>query len=61
MTRQLTASIPIYRQCLRALQGVDELVDQVDAQLETAGVLDDTYVIYSSDVVTHKLTMGRLL
>ncbi|KAF2772745.1 Arylsulphatase [Teratosphaeria nubilosa] len=52
-----------YRQRLRALQGVDELVEQVVQQLEKAGVLDDTYIIYSSDngyhVGQHRLPPGK--
>lgn len=52
-----------YRQRLRALQAVDELVETLVLQLEAAGVLDDTYVVYSSDngfhVGQHRLPPGK--
>ncbi|KAI0876424.1 arylsulfatase-like protein [Hypoxylon argillaceum] len=38
-----------YVQRLRALQSVDELVDRVIRRLEDFGILDNTYVIYSTD------------
>ncbi|TKY88081.1 hypothetical protein EX895_003177 [Sporisorium graminicola] len=38
-----------YRDRLRALQSVDELVDAILRKAEQLGVLDDTYVIYTSD------------
>ncbi|KAF3765633.1 hypothetical protein M406DRAFT_88476 [Cryphonectria parasitica EP155] len=52
-----------YRQRLRALQAVDELVEKLIAQLDEAGVLDDTYVVYSSDngfhIGQHRLPPGK--
>ncbi|KAH8660228.1 alkaline-phosphatase-like protein [Xylariales sp. PMI_506] len=52
-----------YRQRLRALQAVDELVDQLVARLEGAGLLDDTYIIYTSDngyhLGQHRLPPGK--
>lgn len=52
-----------YRQRLRALQAVDELVEKLIVQLEEAGVLDDTYVIFSSDngyhIGQHRLPPGK--
>lgn len=52
-----------YRQRLRALQAVDELVEKLVVQLDEAGVLDDTYVVYSSDngfhVGQHRLPPGK--
>lgn len=52
-----------YRQRLRALQAVDELVDKLVEQLGEAGVLEDTYVLYSSDngfhVGQHRLPPGK--
>ncbi|KAI3393250.1 hypothetical protein diail_4539 [Diaporthe ilicicola] len=52
-----------YRQRLRALQAVDELVEKLIAQLDEAGVLDDTYVIFSSDngfhLGQHRLPPGK--
>ncbi|KAI0157877.1 putative arylsulfatase [Hypoxylon sp. FL1284] len=38
-----------YRQRLRALQAVDEMVEGLVERLEEHGVLDDTYIVYSSD------------
>lgn len=53
-----------YRQRLRALQAVDELVEKLVVQLEDAGVLDDTYVIFSSDngfhLGQHRLPPGKM-
>jgi N-acetylglucosamine-6-sulfatase len=52
-----------YRQRLRALQAVDELVEQIIRRLDSAGVLDDTYIIYSSDngyhAGHHRLPPGK--
>lgn len=52
-----------YRQRLRALQAVDELIEKVVLQLDEAGILDDTYVIFSSDngfhVGQHRLPPGK--
>ncbi|KAJ5229055.1 hypothetical protein N7489_009763 [Penicillium chrysogenum] len=38
-----------YRQRLRALQGVDELVDNLITHLEKSGKIDNTFIIYTSD------------
>ncbi|GAB7359180.1 hypothetical protein MBLNU230_g5247t1 [Neophaeotheca triangularis] len=52
-----------YRQRLRSLQGVDELVEQVVTQLDDAGILDDTYIFFSSDngfhFGQHRLPPGK--
>ena len=52
-----------HRQRLRALQGVDELVEQIINQLDKAGVLEDTYIIYTSDngfhIGQHRLPPGK--
>ncbi|KAI1422147.1 alkaline-phosphatase-like protein [Xylaria sp. FL1777] len=52
-----------YRQRLRALQAVDELVDGLVARLEAHGILDDTYIVYSSDngfhIGQHRLQPGK--
>ncbi|KAF5564116.1 arylsulfatase [Fusarium phyllophilum] len=52
-----------YRARLQALQGVDEIVEQVIKQLEDAGILDETYIIYSSDngyhLGQHRLPPGK--
>ncbi|UPL00082.1 hypothetical protein LCI18_011016 [Fusarium solani-melongenae] len=53
----------LYCQRLRALQGVDELIEEVVLQLEDAGVLDDTYIIFTSDngyhLGQHRLPPGK--
>lgn len=52
-----------YRARLQALQSVDELVEQVTKQLEDAGLLNETYIIYSSDngfhLGQHRLPPGK--
>lgn len=42
-----------YRLRLRALQAVDELVDGVFQRLEKLGLLENTYIIYSSGMSIH--------
>lgn len=52
-----------YRARLQALQAVDEIIEQVVTQLDDAGLLDDTYIIYSSDngfhLGQHRLPPGK--
>lgn len=52
-----------YRQRLRALQGVDELVDGVFKKLEEYDLLDNTYVFYTTDngyhIGQHRLQPGK--
>ncbi|KAL2819851.1 Six-hairpin glycosidase-like protein [Aspergillus cavernicola] len=52
-----------YRQRLRSLQAVDELIDSLITRLEHSGQLDNTYVIYSSDngfhIGHHRLPPGK--
>lgn len=52
-----------YRQRLRALQAVDEMVDGVFVRLAQYGILDNTYVFYSSDngfhIGQHRLQPGK--
>ncbi|KAK3321998.1 alkaline-phosphatase-like protein [Apodospora peruviana] len=54
-----------YRQRLRALQSVDELVDGVFARLEANGLLDNTFVFYTTDngyhIGQHRLQPGKEL
>ncbi len=38
-----------YRSRLRALQSVDEMVDSLVRRLEAAGIMDNTYIVYSTD------------
>ncbi|KAJ3031515.1 hypothetical protein HDV00_008255 [Rhizophlyctis rosea] len=52
-----------YRQRLRGLQAVDELLDNVVKKLEEKGVLDNTYIFYSTDngyhIGHHRLNAGK--
>ncbi|KAK4124278.1 Arylsulphatase [Parathielavia appendiculata] len=52
-----------YRQRLRTLQSVDELVDSVVTRLAQHGLLDDTYLFYTSDngfhIGQHRLQPGK--
>ncbi|KAF2704668.1 Arylsulphatase [Pleomassaria siparia CBS 279.74] len=52
-----------YRQRLRALQGVDEIVDGIVSRLEQHGVLDNTYIVYSADngyhIGQHRMQPGK--
>lgn len=52
-----------YRQRLRVLQSVDELVDGVFRKLEAYGLLENTYVFYTSDngyhIGQHRLQPGK--
>ncbi|KAL2194099.1 alkaline-phosphatase-like protein [Corynascus similis CBS 632.67] len=52
-----------YRQRLRTLQSVDELVDAVVHRLEQLGVLDNTYIFYTTDngyhIGQHRLQPGK--
>ncbi|KAH8426495.1 sulfatase family protein [Aspergillus melleus] len=52
-----------YRQRLRALQGVDELVDGLITRLEQSGKMNNTFIIYTSDngfhISQHRLPPGK--
>lgn len=52
-----------YRQRLRSLQGVDELVDQLITRLERSGKINNTFIIYTSDngfhISQHRLPPGK--
>ncbi|KAI0849086.1 putative arylsulfatase [Daldinia vernicosa] len=52
-----------YRQRLRSLQAVDELVDGLVQRLEAYDILDNTYFVYSSDngyhIGQHRLQPGK--
>ncbi|KAF2008124.1 arylsulfatase-like protein [Amniculicola lignicola CBS 123094] len=52
-----------YRSRLRALQGVDEIVDGVFQRLEKYGLLDNTYIFYSTDngyhIGQHRMQPGK--
>ncbi|KAF2864022.1 arylsulfatase [Piedraia hortae CBS 480.64] len=57
------ANDDFYRNRLRALQAVDEIVENVVKRLEAAGQLDNTYIFYSSDngyhIGQHRLPPGK--
>ncbi|KAL2864112.1 sulfatase family protein [Aspergillus lucknowensis] len=52
-----------YRDRLRSLQAVDEMVDGIFQRLEELGILENTYVVYSSDngfhIGQHRLQPGK--
>lgn len=52
-----------YRRRLQALQAVDDLVNGTVARLEKHGILDNTYIIYSTDngyhIGQHRLQPGK--
>ena len=52
-----------YRSRLRALQAVDEIIEGVIDRLDDYGILDNTYVIYTTDnryhVSQHRLQPGK--
>jgi arylsulfatase A-like enzyme len=52
-----------YRSRLRALQSVDELVESLVLRLEEYGILDNTYIVYTSDngfhIGQHRLGPGK--
>lgn len=55
----------VYRTRLQALQGIDEIIEDVIAKLEAKGVLDNTYVIFTSDngyhLGQHRMPGGKSL
>ncbi|KAM0813083.1 putative Sulfatase N-terminal domain-containing protein [Seiridium cardinale] len=54
-----------YRARIQCLQGIDEIINDVVAKLEEKGVLDNTYLIYTSDngyhIGTHRMPGGKAL
>lgn len=48
---------------LRSLQAVDEMIEAFVEKLDDAGVLDETYIIYSTDngfhISSHRMTPGK--
>ncbi|KAB8416331.1 hypothetical protein FH972_024851 [Carpinus fangiana] len=52
-----------YRQRLRSLQSVDEMVEQLVHRLDKHGVLDNTYIVYTSDngyhIGNHRMQPGK--
>ncbi|CAK3963480.1 related to ARS-1 arylsulfatase [Lecanosticta acicola] len=52
-----------YRQRLRSLQAVDEMIDELVQRLEKAGILEETYIFFSTDngyhIGQHRLQPGK--
>jgi len=52
-----------YRARLQALQAVDELIENIVTRLEDHGVLDNTYIVYTTDngfhISQHRLNPGK--
>ncbi|KAI9373875.1 alkaline-phosphatase-like protein [Aspergillus egyptiacus] len=64
LTEKEIEYIDEYQRCrLRALQSVDEMVEMLITRLEEAGVLDNTYIFYSTDngyhVGQHAMQPGK--
>ncbi|KAF3011454.1 hypothetical protein E8E14_002409 [Neopestalotiopsis sp. 37M] len=61
----ITALDTWYKARIQALQGIDEIIDDVVAKLEDKGVLDNTYLIYTSDngyhLGQHRMPRGKAL
>ena len=59
----IDANDHFYRNRLRTIQSVDEIVDGVLSRLEKYGILDDTYIIFTSDngyhIGQHRLQPGK--
>jgi arylsulfatase A-like enzyme len=59
----ITYNDHLYRQRLRSLQAVDEIVEDVTKKLEEHNILDNTYIFYSSDndyhIGQHRLPPGK--
>ncbi|KAI0534000.1 arylsulfatase [Xylaria digitata] len=55
----------LYRARAQSLLGVDDIVEDVIAKLEEKGILDNTYVIYTSDngwhIGNHRVAAGKSL
>lgn len=52
-----------FRQRIRALQGVDEIIEDVVNKLEEKGILDTTYIIFTTDngyhIGNHRIPAGK--
>ncbi|KAI0137520.1 arylsulfatase [Xylariales sp. AK1849] len=62
---QLAAADVHYRARVQCLQGIDEIIEDVIKKLEEKGLLDNTYVIYTSDngyhIGNHRVPAGKSL
>ncbi|KAK7993919.1 MFS transporter [Apiospora arundinis] len=63
-TSQATSDMA-FRYQAQALQGLDEIIEDVVAMLDASGALDNTYVIYTSDngyhIGQHRIPCGKAL
>lgn len=61
--RVLDANNEVYRARLRVIAGLDDMVSDLIARLEKHGILDNTYIIYTTDngyhIGQHRLGPGK--
>ncbi|KAI8631874.1 arylsulfatase [Xylariaceae sp. FL1651] len=62
---QINATDELFRKRIQGLQGVDEIIEDVVALLGDLGILDNTFIVYSSDngyhLGNHRLPHGKTL
>ncbi|KAJ5114357.1 alkaline-phosphatase-like protein [Penicillium alfredii] len=62
-SKTLKENDDVYRRRLQALQAVDDMVENTVAKLKEHNMLDNTYIIYTSDngfhISQHRLTPGK--
>ncbi|KAF2736426.1 alkaline phosphatase-like protein [Polyplosphaeria fusca] len=60
---QISRADEFYRTRIQAIQGIDEIVEDVIKKLDAAGQLENTYIIYTSDngyhIGTHRCLAGK--
>ena len=61
---QIAGLDALYRKRLRSIQAVDDLIGRLEATLRTRGLLDSTYIVFSSDngfhMGEHRLLQGKM-
>ncbi|KAI1171282.1 arylsulfatase [Nemania sp. FL0916] len=64
-TNQINGVDDLFRKRIQGLQGVDEIIEDVVALLTSLGILDNTYIVYSTDngyhLGNHRLPHGKTL
>jgi N-acetylglucosamine-6-sulfatase len=65
LTAQQIATLDqLYRKRLQSIQAVDDLIGRLRATLKARGLLDDTYIVFSSDngfhLGEHRLMQGKM-
>lgn len=62
---QINATDELFRKRIQGLQGIDEIIEDVVALLGDLGILDNTYIVYTSDngyhLGNHRLPHGKTL